>query len=82
MSMVSYRIIARVGEDVSFSGSVMLIKGRREGGKKESRKEGRREGREKERRKERKEAFNPRDIRYMYDPLEVGEDFLVGKLTS
>ena len=39
MSMVSYRIIARVGEDVSFSGSVMLIKGRREGGKKERKRE-------------------------------------------
>lgn len=47
--MVSCRIIARVGEDVSFSGSVMLIKGRREGGRKESRKEGRRKGGRKER---------------------------------
>lgn len=70
MSMVSCRIIARVGEDVSFSGSVMLIKGRREGGK-----ERKQEGREKKRRKERKESFNPRDFRYMYGPLEVGEDF-------
>jgi len=54
LSMVSCRIIGRVGEDVSFSGSVMLIKGRREGGKKESRKEGGKEGRRKGGRKERK----------------------------
>lgn len=70
MSMVSCRIIARVGKDVSFSGSVMLIKGRRE-----ERKEGKAGRKGEERRKERKESFNPRDFRYMYGPLEVGEDF-------
>lgn len=43
MSMVSCRIIARVERCWGFSGPVMLIKGRREGGRKESRKEGREE---------------------------------------
>lgn len=64
--MVSCRIIARVGEDVSsFSSSVMLIKGRRR--KEESRKE-------EEKEEGKKESFNPETSEYMYGPLEVGEE--------